>query len=160
MSDVDDVAGAFGSDSSQEKVEAFDESTTKLLLQQLGVVPQRVKQLRYDHGDAFCLSWAVEELGLEMDIWAARFFNYDLGQLLLEPFKSPVVKAYQEHCKETSCELPRYMIFKAYDVGRLVATSERPENRPYICAVPGEDPVYITAFKNLFSDILGSEHDL
>ncbi len=160
VTDADDVASMFRADSSQEKVEAFDESTTTLFLQQLGIVPQRIKQLRYDCGEAFCLSWAAEELGLEIDIWASRFFNYDLGQLLLEPHKSPVVKMYNEHVEESDNELQRFMIFKAYDVGRLVAMSERPENRPYVCAFQADSPVYITPFKTLFSDIFGSEHDL
>jgi hypothetical protein len=160
MTDADEAMSMFKADSAQDKVEAFDESTTSLFLQQLGIVPQRVKQLLYDNGEAYCLSWAAEELGLEIDLWAARFFNYDLGQLLLAPQKSPVIKAYQEHVEEYATENPRFMIFKAYDVGRLVAMSTLPENRPYICAVPGEAPVYITAFKNLFSDLFGSENDL
>jgi hypothetical protein len=160
MTDADEAMSMFKADSADEKVEAFDESTTTLFLQQLGIVPQRVKQLRYDNGEAFCLSWAAGELGLEIDIWASRFFNYDLGQLLLAPQKSPVIKAYQEHVEEYDTDSPRFMIFKAYDVGRLVAMSGLPEQRPYICAVPGDNPVYITTFKTLFSDMFGSEHDL
>lgn len=160
MSDVDGLADEFRANRDQEKVESFDVSTTSLLLQQLGLSAQRVKQLRYDNGEAYCLSWATEELNLHADIWAARFFEYDLGQLLLAPQKSPVIQAYQERCAEIDTDAPRYMIFKAYDVGRLVATSALPQNRPYLCAVPGDSPVYITAFKNLFSETFGSDNEL
>lgn len=160
MTDADDAAAMLQADSSAEKIEAFDESTTTLLLTQLGICMQRIKQLRFDHGDAYCLSWAVEELSLGVDLWADRFFNYDLGGLLLAPGKSPVIKAYQAHVEEYPTDMQRFMVFKAYNIGRLVAMCSRPENRPYICAVPGDNPVYITSFHNLFTDLFGSDYDL
>lgn len=160
MSDVDDIASGFGGDSNLEKIEAFDESTTTLFLQQLGISAQRAKQLRFDNGEAYCLSWAAEELGLEIDIWVTRCFSYDLGQLLLEPEKSPVLKAYQEHVDEYATDDTRYMIFKAYGVGRLVVMSKQPVGRAYLCAMSGDALVYVTTFKNLFSDLFGSENEL
>lgn len=159
MSDADTIAAGFGN-SDSEKVEAFDESTTTLILQQLGIVSQRVKQLRWDNGDAFCLSWLTEEMGLGIDLWASRFFDYDLGQLLTAPEKSPVVKAYREHVEAYVTNDDRFMVFKAYGVGRLVAMSRQPVGRPYVCILSGDMLVYITTFKNLFSDIFGNENEL
>lgn len=160
MSDVDDLVSGFGGDSDSEKVEAFDESTTTLILQQMGIPTQRIKQLRWDNGEAYGLSWLTEEMSLEIDLWAARCFEFNLGHLLTAPAKSPILKAYQEHVDGYETNHDRFMVFKAYGVGRLVAMSRKPQGRAYVCALSGDVPVYVTTFKNLFSDLFGSENEL
>lgn len=156
----DDIASFFKADSDIEKIEEFERSTAALILAQVGISAARAKQLKYEYGEAFTLPWVAESLGWNIELWATRCFSFNVADLLLNPRKSPIVKIYQDHIAETNAELPYYMVFKAYEIGRLVAMSVPPTDRPYICTFVGDPGMYITSFKNLFSDLFGSENEL
>jgi hypothetical protein len=158
MSD-DLIDSYFRAASEDEKIEAFDASTTSMILKQLGVDAGRIRQLQSEYGTAYGLSWLTEELGLDADIWAYRFFNYNIKDALLNPAKTPILKAYDEHLESADASVTHYMIFKAFDIGRLVAMSAIPPNRPYLCMRQGDAAVYVTTFPSLFSDIFGDDYD-
>jgi hypothetical protein len=161
MSEVDDLASSyFDSASDDERLEQFDVSTAKLVLKQLGIPPEKIKYVEYEFGPAFGLQWVAESIPLEIDLWSTRSFKYDIGQLLTAPYKSPIVKSYLEHIEENPSDLPRYMVFRAYDIGRLVAMSEPPKDRAYIHVLIGDPCLYITTFNHLFSNNFGSECEL
>jgi len=155
----DPIADYFNAASDDEKQEAFDASTTSLILRQIGVPAKRVTQLQHEYGPAYGLSWLTETLGLSVDLWSTRIFDYNINDVFLAPRKSPVLAAYDEHVKDADPDLPHYMVFKAFKLGRLVAMSEAPTDRTYICARQGENGVYVALFQNLFLSIFG-EHDL
>lgn len=159
MSEDIDVDSFFNAASEDEKIEAFDASTTSLILKQLGVAPQRIRQLQSEYGPAYGLSWLTEELGLVADIWASRFFNYNIQGALIHPSKTPILQAYDEHLESADASVSHYMVFKAFGIGRLVAMSDIPPERPYLCMRQGDDAVYITTFPSLFSDIFGADYD-
>lgn len=158
---AEDLSDLFGPASDDEKIEAFEQSTAILILTQVGLTASRAKQLQEEYGPAFTLPWIAESLNWNTELWATRSFSFKLSDILLAPHKSPIVKLYKEHIAETDAEASCYtMVFKAYEVGRLVATSVQPTDRPYVCAFAGDPGMYITVFKNFFNDTYGGENEL
>lgn len=160
MSDADDAANFFRSATDDERIEQFDTSTAKLMLKQFGMTPEKIRYTEYEYGEAFNVQWVVDNTPLDADVWVTRSFKYDVKDFLIDPRKSPIIKTYMQHIEENpSDDLPRFMVFKAYDIGRLVVMSEPPKERPYIHALIDTPLAYITTFNHLFSEIFGSDHD-
>jgi hypothetical protein len=154
------VERLFSADTEDEKIEAFDASTAALILRQMGASPARVRTLQGEYGEAFGTEWLTDAYGLAVDLWVTRCFNYSFETLFTKPTKCPVLAKYDEHVAERTDDLDRYMVFKAYGMGRMVATSKVPARRPYICSRQGDSPVFIASFDHFFTDLFGEDLDL
>jgi hypothetical protein len=153
MSDIDDFVSSFGPKSDEEKIEAFEISTLKLILGQMGMSAGGINSFQRDMGESFNMDWLNSSIIQNDFICATRCFKYNLDALLEGSLKHPIIKAYLEVYNQKKDEYPEgniVMIFRAFDVGRLVVTNKAPTDRVHV-VIPLSSfdwNIYITSFKN------------
>lgn len=156
---MNDVAEGFRALTNDEKIENFEESTTSAVLKQLGVRNGIVHKLKLDYGPAFGLDWLNDRFD-GCTTKATRFFHYRLDDLLTaKADKSPVVDGYKQAWNgvDLEPEARLMVVFKATDVGRLVATN-LPVKRTYVHIITKDISFYVTTFAGLYTDLYGQPY--
>jgi len=156
---MNDIADNFRALTDDEKIENFEESTTTAILKQLGVRNSFVQKLRSEYGPAFGLDWLNERFN-GCTSKATRFFNYRLDDLLTaKSEKSPVVAGYKDawNLFDNSADDRLMVVFKAADVGRLVATN-KPVPRTYVHIITKDISFYVTTFAGLYTELYGQPY--
>jgi len=124
-SEPDDFLKAFER-TSEEREEAFEQSTLKLILQQLGYPPKKVRSLSYEYGPAFGFDWFNEQDLIPIHIVTGRCFSFNFREIYTKPNKSPVTQLFIEKLDEekdriSDSEKTFCLVFKCYEIGRLAA---------------------------------------
>lgn len=122
MSDADFVS-AFSASSEEDKRENFEQSTLKLVLKQLGMSAKKVQYLSEDLGPEFTFDWFNYQQYISPLVLSDRCFRFNVKDIFLRPSKSPVVEMYDKATVEHDDNEPICLIFKCYDIGRLIATN-------------------------------------
>lgn len=115
--DMDDFMSSFSAALNEEKTEAFEASTLKLVLQALGMSPPQVRKCERA---GLTFDWFNEEGFISPKVVAGRVFTYNLEQALTTPTKSPLTAYFQGRLEEQGNNL--IVIVKCYRLGRLILT--------------------------------------
>lgn len=116
--DMDDIMSSFSAAMQEEKTEAFEASTLKLVLEALGMSPRQTRRVERDTGMNF--DWFNQENFVYPTVVAGRVFTYSLEQSLTAPTKSPLTEYFRQQLKEHGDGL--IVIVKCYRLGRLILT--------------------------------------
>lgn len=151
MSLKDQISDAFGGNTDEEKLEAFEQSTIAMVCRQLGAKPGWVKHTQRDLGPEFGSDWFNELNAIDPAVYTTRVLRFNFEQLYTKPTKHPITEAY----KEVEDSDPFYLCFKVYGLGRMIATALDVGNRTHLCIRAGATSFNVTPFAGYFSDVYG-----
>ena len=128
MSGEELLRDLFGAQSEDDKVETFQRSTLSLVLKDLGAPASRILRWQKELREAYNFDWFNDQHWTEHYIVATRVFRFNLLALFKKPRSHPIVVEWER----IKSEVPLIMVFKCFELGRLIAT-----NLPDIDAYPG-----------------------
>lgn len=117
-----DPEAFFGADSEDEKQEAFEESTLKLVLGQLGWDSGKIRGEKSELGPNFGWGWFNGEDLIKPDVRSGRCLRFTFFDLLTKPRNHEITKLWQDNLAEYRSDEGNIFIFKVFQHGRWVAT--------------------------------------
>lgn len=158
----EDLRDQFGAISQEEKLENFELSTLKLVLEQLGMPRAVVKSKVFEYSKMFSWDLFNSENYIKPWVSSVRCFNYNFLELYEKPRGHPLLKEIVACVEKGIADKdlipgdPYIVIFKAYDHGRMVATNLQLTDRTHIHVVLSEtEKLNITPFKGFFAERYG-----
>lgn len=154
----DDVIATFSSSSEEERQFAFEQSTLTLVLKQLGAPDGYVKGVRREKEEGYTFDWFNNEFGLDAYVTARRCFRFSLENIFRRPSKSPVLQMYKDVIADSEDWTGQHLVlvFKAYELGRLVLTTMPLDDRTYVHVDTGGIYFNVTTFAGFFSEHFGT----
>lgn len=146
-----DPEAFFGGDSADEKQEAFEESTLRLVLGQLGWDAAKIRGERSELGPNFGWDWFNGEDLVKPDVRSGRCLRFTFFDLLTKPRGHEITKLWVSNYAEHASAEGNIFIFKVYDHGRWVATDMDLHLTPFLHVDDGVGTSFsITPFTNFF----------
>ena len=152
---TDDLMALFTASSDEEKIENFALSTLKLVLGQLGASAKQVRWLANEHGEGFDFDWFNGAGYISPTVLATRCFNFNLAQLFTAPHRSPLTEHWREVFNPRA-EGDLCVVFKAHDLGRMMLTTLKCEDRPHIGVRTSDTAFNVVLFKDFFKSRYGN----
>jgi len=139
---------------------SFEQSTLAYVLRQLGYPAKKVKGLQRDFGAGFTFDWFNHEGFIYPTVESVRIFDFNFKDILFESEKHPISRHVKSIFSQEVLAADEFcLVFKAYDLGRMVATNIDVSLYTHI-HVPLSDYSYsITPFKGFFKSKFGSITD-
>lgn len=144
-----------GSSPENEKLERFESSTIEKVLKQLGAEPGYIREKNRQYGMGLTCEWFNLQQFIMPTLYTSRFFNFNFTDLFLRPSKHDITHAVLE-LKEHHTPDPYVLVFKVYDIGRMIATNCIPKNKTYMHIPCTTHPFYVCRFDEFFTDQFGT----
>jgi hypothetical protein len=157
MTEPGDLVDLFGKESDEDKEERFEESTLKMLLQQLGATPAQVRKWRYE--EPFNVDW-FNDLGVMNSRLYMKFFRrVSMVELIETPSKSELVQFWINNVQpgvDPGSAAPAFLIYDtAHFKGRKVCTNVALPDRGHIHVAYRTLKLNITPFSAFFAERYG-----
>ncbi len=158
MNDANDFAsGLFGADSPEEKSEAFEESSLRVVLQQIGWTAPAIQKERSELGPAFGWDWFNDLNLIGARVGSCRSFRFNFFELIHKPARHPITEAFKEF-RGTDPD-PCCLIFYVYQEGRWVATNLKTDDDSSIHVVTGDTKFNVLPCTNFFKNRWNEAHE-
>lgn len=146
-----DPEAFFGADSEDEKQEAFEESTLKLVLGQLGWDAAKIRNEKSELGPNFGWDWFNGEDLVKPDVRSGRCMRFTFFDLLTKPRNHEITALWVGNLMANQSAEGNIFIFKVFQYGRWVATDLELRDTPYLHVDDGLGNEFnIVPFTNFF----------
>jgi hypothetical protein len=148
----DDVLSSFLASSKDDKLEAFDKSTTTAILLQAGVSRARTRQLENELGIAYGSDWltSTEAVG-NTYLFTTRVFSFNMDDLMMKPKKHPIVMAFIDKYNEVKDSQDNVtMVFKCNGTRMVASTIQPNESQTYLSIAGLDCPMFVCHFTDYF----------
>lgn len=152
MSELDDIANAWGAQTEDQKQASFEASTIRLVLAQLGHTHKEIDSLQAK--EEFTIDWFNDAGFLRVPLFVRRVFEFNFEQLLVAKSTHPIVVAYKEIAAEAADGVRTddfYWIFKVQGESRMVAAPTPPADRSYLAVRVDSLTFYVSNFSKFFT---------
>ncbi len=148
MVNADDIINnVFGKSSQDKKCENFEVSTLSLVLRQLGLTAEDVRNKKEELGAAYGWDWFNGEHDKLPRLGSTRDFNFNFWELITKPSTNPISKAFAAFDDGNHCCL----IFNVFDHGRWVATNVDVSQQAHIHVVTNGLDFKVLPFAQFFN---------
>ncbi len=156
----EDFLGAFSAKTDDEKQEAFEESTLSVVLRELGASAKRIRYLKEELGPAYGFDWFNDQQLINEYVYAARCFTFSFSGLFTKPEKNPLITMYQDMRATAPDGSPHAVIFKCYDIGRILITNMSVTTATHLCVrLTENDSFNVLSAKGFFSSRYGNIYE-
>lgn len=140
---------------------AFEQSSLGYILRQIGYTARQVKGLQRDLGEGFGFDWFNTEGLIYAHVESVRIFDFNFEDILFKAENHPISR----HMKtvfssgEISPDDAFCLVFKAYGLGRMVATTLDVDDYTHIHVKLSDYSYSITPFTGFFKSKFGNITD-
>jgi len=155
MEGPDEFISAFSASTEDDKQEAFEQSTLKLVLKQLGATTRNISIWENELGTEFSFDWFNTQGFVTPHVRSFRVFTFNFVEAFTRPTKSPLVEMFRKAEGELGAGEPLCVIFKCYKLGRLSATNIKVPDMTHLHISAGGATLNILPFAKFFSERYG-----